>query len=66
MIYTIQASDIDLLRKTSVSEDDISHCVKVAEKALEIASRTDAKLDMELVGRGALFHDLGKAKSMEE
>ncbi len=63
MTYTIQASDIDLLRKAGVSEDDIRHCVKVAEKALEIAGRTDAKLDMELIGRGALFHDLGKAKT---
>ncbi len=63
MTYTIQASDIDLLRKAGVSEDDIRHCVKVAEKALEITGRTDAKLDMELIGRGALFHDLGKAKT---
>lgn len=63
MTYTIQASDIDLLRKAGVSEDDIRHCVKVAEKALEIAGRIEAKLDMELVGRGALFHDLGKAKT---
>ncbi|MGC2061773.1 MAG: HDIG domain-containing metalloprotein, partial [Thermodesulfovibrionales bacterium] len=46
-----------------VSHDDIKHCVKVAEKALEIASRTGAALDMELVGRGALLHDLGKAKT---
>ncbi len=63
MTYTIQASDIDLLRKAGVSEDDIRHCVKVAKKALEIAGRIEAKLDMELVGRGALFHDLGKAKT---
>ena len=42
-------------------ENDINHCKKVAEKALEIARRTSQKLDMELVGRGALFHDLGKA-----
>lgn len=63
MNYRIQGQDIDLLRKTRVSEEDIKHCVKVAEKALEIARRTGAKVDMELVGRGALFHDLGKAKT---
>ncbi|MBI5213130.1 MAG: HDIG domain-containing protein, partial [Nitrospirae bacterium] len=63
MSYKIQDSDITILRKTGVSENDIKHCVKVAEKALEIAKRTNAKLDMELVGRGALFHDLGKAKT---
>ena len=38
---------------------------KVAEKALEIAERTNNELDMELVGRGALFHDLGKARTHE-
>jgi uncharacterized protein len=61
MKYQIQDSDITLLRKAGVPEDDIKHCTKVAEKALEIAQRTGLKLDMELVGRGALFHDLGKA-----
>ncbi len=63
MIYRTIRTDIDLLRKAGVSEPDISHCRKVAEKALEIASRTGAELDMELIGRGALFHDLGKAKT---
>jgi len=63
--YVIQTSDIELLRKTGVSDDDIVHSVKVAEKALEIAERTNKELDMELVVRGALFHDLGKAKTHE-
>lgn len=62
-MYQIQASDIEILRQAGVSEDDIAHCIKVAEKALEIAYRTGCDLDMELVGRGALFHDLGKAKT---
>ncbi len=63
MTNRIQDEDIELLRKAGVSEDDIKHCIKVAEKALEIALRTGAKLDMELIGRGALFHDLGKAQT---
>jgi uncharacterized protein len=63
MTCSIDESDIALLMKAGVSEDDITHCRKVAEKALEIALRTGAKLDMELVGRGALFHDLGKAQT---
>ncbi len=63
MSYAILDSDIELLRNSGVSEDDINHCIKVAEKALEIAERIGMKLDMELVGRGALFHDLGKAKT---
>lgn len=63
MGYKVRDSDIEILRKAGLSEDDIKHCVKVAEKALEIAQRTGADLDIELVGRGALFHDLGKAKT---
>lgn len=61
MNYQIQDSDVALLRKAGVAEDDIKHCIKVAEKALEIARRTGMELDLELIGRGALFHDLGKA-----
>ncbi len=61
--YTITQADIDLLRDNGVSDDDIAHCIKVAEKALEIAYRTKADLDFEFIGRGALFHDLGKAKT---
>lgn len=63
--YSIHEADIDRLRQAGVSEEDIAHSVKVAEKALEIASRINKYLDMELVGRGALFHDLGKAKTHE-
>ena len=63
--YTIQAADVELLRRAGVPEDDIAHCVKVAEKALEIAARTKQKLNFEFIGRGALFHDLGKAKNHE-
>lgn len=65
MGYKIQDSDIETLRSSGVSEEDISHCRKVAEKALELAGRTGLDLDLELVGRGALFHDLGKAKTHE-
>jgi len=61
MDYTIDKADLALLWKAGLSEKDIRHSVLVAEKALDIARRSGADLDMELVGRGALFHDLGKA-----
>ena len=61
--YSLAQADIDLLRQAGVSEPDVDHSLKVANKALEIARRTHADLDMELVGRGALFHDLGKSKT---
>lgn len=66
MTYSISPSDIEILRGAGVPEDDITHSVKVAEKALEIARRIGGNgIDRELVGRGALFHDLGKCKTHE-
>jgi uncharacterized protein len=66
MGYAIKKSDVDMLRTAGVSEDDIDHSVKVAEKALELCRRIGENgIDQELVGRGGLFHDLGKAKTHE-
>ena len=65
--YTLDMADIKQLQDAGMSAKDLDHSLKVAGKALEIArcvvaaSRTP--VDMELVGRGALFHDLGKAKT---
>lgn len=66
MAYAIKKIDTDVLRTAGVSRDDITHSIHVAEKALEIARRIGGdNIDQELVGRGALFHDLGKAKTHE-
>jgi uncharacterized protein len=51
------------MRDAGMTEEDIRHCLKVADKALQIASRTGAALDLDLVERGALLHDLGKART---
>lgn len=61
--YTIEQADIDLLRGAGMAQADIDHSLAVADKALDLARRTRAELDMELVGRGGLFHDLGKART---
>ena len=63
--YQIEPKDIDLLRGQGMVEADLAHSIQVAEKALDIARRTGAELDMELIGRGALFHDLGKTVTHE-
>ena len=63
--YQIEQKDIDLLRAQGMVETDLTHSIQVAAKALDIARRTGAELDMELVGRGALFHDLGKTVTHE-
>ncbi len=59
--YRITEEDITLLRKSGMNEADLDHSLKVAAKALDIARCSGAALDFELVGRGALFHDLGKS-----
>lgn len=59
----ILQADLDLLKTAGLSEEDMAHSLKVARKALEIAGRVPGEIDLELVGRGALFHDLGKART---
>jgi putative nucleotidyltransferase with HDIG domain len=44
-------------------DDAVQHSLEVARKCLEIASRVKIPVDKHLLARGALFHDLGKAKS---
>ena len=66
MSYRVKQTDIEVLRKAGMSDEDMTHSVQVAEKALEIARRIGgSNIDQELVGRGAMFHDLGKAKTHE-
>jgi uncharacterized protein len=61
--YRINADDIELLMWAGFSDRDLGHSVRVALKALELGRRVTAAVDMELLGRGALLHDLGKAES---
>lgn len=61
MAKVVSEADLAILLKAGLSQEDIRHSILVAEKALDIARRTGKDLDMVLVARGALFHDLGKA-----
>jgi uncharacterized protein len=65
--YSLQMADITMLQDAGLCAEDLDHSLKVAGKALEIARRVVAasktSANMELVGRGALFHDLGKART---
>lgn len=61
--YTIKNEDIDLLKDQGMVAEDLEHSIQVAEKALEIGNRITTDLDMELICRGALFHDLGKTET---
>lgn len=44
-------------------KEAVQHSLEVARKALEIASRVKISVDKQLVARGAIYHDLGKAKT---
>jgi len=61
MSTVVSEDDLAILLKAGLSEADIRHSILVAEKALDLAQRTGKDLDMTLIARGALFHDLGKA-----
>jgi uncharacterized protein len=59
----IREEDVALLKNQGMNEEDLAHSIKVAEKALEIARRTGKDMDLDLVARGALLHDLGKTQT---
>ena len=61
MSKVVSEEDLALLVKSGLNEDDIRHSILVARKAVELAERTGLQLDIQLVARGGLFHDLGKA-----
>jgi uncharacterized protein len=54
---------IGLLREVGCDEAVIKHCIAVAELALELARHHHDRVDEELVLRGALLHDIGRARS---
>nr|WP_094228338.1 TIGR00295 family protein [Methanolobus psychrotolerans] len=57
---------LHLLKVSGCSEKVISHCITVADVALEIASKLKVNgkdVDIELVEIGGLLHDIGRAKS---
>ena len=50
----IREEDVALLKREGMNEEDLAHSIKVAEKAIEIARRTGAQLDLDLVARGVI------------
>ncbi len=61
----IRSDCIRLLRGVGCDEGVIKHCIVVAELALEIVRRHYHynRVDENLVFRGALLHDIGRARS---
>ncbi len=54
---------VDVLLNAGCSPDVIAHCITVSRKALSIAGLVKIEVDRELVGRGGLFHDIGRSKT---
>lgn len=63
VVEDLGMKDVDILRKAGCPEEAVEHSVEVARKALEISTRVKIDVDRHLIIRGALFHDLGKAKT---
>ena len=59
----IRKADLDLLAQAGLAPEDVEHSVMVAGIALDIAKSLKTETDLELVARGALFHDLGKVRT---
>jgi len=55
-------SDIALLKAQGVGERGLRHAVQVASIALTVARGQKEPVDLALVRRGALLHDLGKVR----
>jgi len=55
--------DIEALEKAGCPDEAVSHSIEVSRKALEISSRVKINVDRKLIIRGAVYHDLGKAKT---
>ena len=55
--------EIAVLREAGCPDEAVDHSVEVARKALELVSRVKIPVNRHLLARGAIFHDLGKAKS---
>lgn len=63
IVEDLGMQDIEALRKAGCPAEAVTHSIEVARKALEISSRIRVPVDRRLVIRGALYHDLGKAKT---
>jgi len=59
----ITEDDLRFLREAGCSESVIRHCIAVTEKALDIAGNVTVAVDAELIKKGAINHDIGRAKT---
>ncbi len=55
--------EIVILKKAGCADNVIDHCMAVKECALNISSMLKFETDMELIRKGAIYHDIGRSKT---
>ncbi|HDO35379.1 MAG TPA: TIGR00295 family protein [Nitrospirae bacterium] len=60
-MITLEA--LKILREAGCPEEVVSHILAVTEVALRIADEVKIDVDRDLIKKGALLHDLGRAKT---
>lgn len=63
VVEDLLMKNLAVLKNAGCPDEAVQHSLEVARKSLEIASRVKIAVDKILLARGALFHDLGKAKT---
>ena len=63
VVEDLLMKEISMLEKAGCPEEAVLHSIEVSRKALEISSRVKILVDRKLIARGAIFHDLGKART---
>lgn len=63
VVEDVAMQDIEALGKAGCTAEAVTHSIEVARKALELSSRVRVPVDRRLVIRGAIYHDLGKART---
>ena len=58
----IDNMEIELLKKENTPENVIEHCKAVYKKSIKISKNFD-NVDMDLIKKGALLHDIGRSKT---
>jgi uncharacterized protein len=59
----INENDLKYLKRAGCSNSVIEHSIAVAEKALKIADSVSFAVEHELIKKGAVNHDIGRAKT---
>ena len=61
----IKEDDLKYLKLAGCSESVIEHCIAVTKLALEIAESVSFAVDRDLIKKGAINHDIGRARTHE-